>query len=112
MKPSTLALAALLVLPAAALAGDRATPEKPGGSCQVAAFVCADYDASIAPTAKDVCVKYKFSWSAKPCATKGVVGTCVKPEGAGKSYSHTYPPGSVESARKACTNTPGGVFVP
>jgi len=113
VKPWTFALAAaLLLVPATAPGGEKGIPEKPGGSCQLAPFVCADYDASIAATAKDVCTRYKFTWSAKPCATKGVVGTCVKPEGGGKSYSHTYPPGTVESARKACSNTPGGTFVP
>jgi len=104
-------LAALLLLPAAAGAADAAFPEKAGGGCRLNALACADYDKSIADEARKVCRQYKFEWVEAGCAKKGVVGTCVKQEGAGKSYSHTYPPGSAESAQKACDNTPGGKLV-
>lgn len=112
MRLATVALVgSLLATPA--LAGESKTPAKSGGSCSMSGgMVCADYDASMQAQAKDACLKYKLTWSDKACPKAKVLGTCVKPEGAGKSYTHMYPPGTVEASKKACSNTPGGVFVP
>lgn len=82
------------------------------GSCGVAGVSCTDFEKSAGPGAKEACLKYKLTWSDKACATKDVVGTCVKKEGGGQSYTHSYPPGTAATAKTACTNTPGGTFVP
>ncbi len=113
MRLATVAVALLSLVATPALAGEAKVPARSGGSCSMAGgMVCSDYDAAMKADAKDACLKYKMTWSDKACPTAKVVGTCVKPEGAGKSYTHMYPPGSVEASKKACSNTPGGVFVP
>jgi hypothetical protein len=82
------------------------------GSCSVAAVSCTDFDKAVGPEAKAACVKYGLTWSDGACPTAKVVGTCVKKEGKGFGYTHSYPPGTAATAKQACTNTPGGAFVP
>lgn len=90
---------------------DEKTSARTPGSCKLSDMVCADYDTSLREGARSQCQKYKLTWQDKPCPKEKIVGTCVRTEGKGKSYTHSYPPATVETARKACQNTPGGAFV-
>jgi hypothetical protein len=93
---------------------DRApTPTAAGknfGSCSFAGLSCADYEGTPSPTPKDMCGKYSGKWSDSPCPQTGIVGTCLSSQGGVRVLTHSYPPGTAESAKKACSNTPGGQF--
>lgn len=111
------AVFAVMLAVGAAVAGEPASPKtpRPGdllGSCAVATMSCTDYEKAVGAGAKEACLKYKLTWSDEACPTAGVVGTCVKKEGGGRGYTHSYPPGTAATAKKACDNTPGGAFVP
>jgi len=83
------------------------------GSCTVpGALSCTDFEKAVGAGARDACIKYKLTWSEAACPTAKVVGTCVKKEGGGRSFTRSYSPGTPDIAKKACTNTPGGTFVP
>lgn len=104
-----------LVVTSTVLAAEPLKAPKAGdllGSCSVANVSCTDFDKAVGPEAKDTCLKYKLTWSDKACPTEKVVGTCVKKEGKGFGYTHSYPPGTAATAKQACTNTPGGTFIP
>jgi len=108
---------AAVLLAAAALTAWGAEPSVPSagqllGSCKVGDMSCTDFEKAVGPGAREACQKYKLTWSPLACSDQKVVGTCVKSEGGGRSFTHSYAPATAEIARKACTNTPGGVFVP
>lgn len=110
-------LAAAALLTSLSLAAPAAEPTAPAagqllGSCSVGELSCTDFEKGVGSEAKAACVKYKLVWSEKACPAKKVVGTCVKKEGAGLSYTHSYAPGTPATAKQACANTPGGTFVP
>lgn len=109
-----LAFAALLLSPLAGLAAEPTAPAKGQllGSCSPAPVSCTDYEKTVGTAARDACKKYKLTWSDGACPTEKRVGTCVTKEGGGKAFTHSYPPGTAEVAKKACGNTPGGVFLP
>jgi hypothetical protein len=98
---------------APAVTGAAAAPVGGGkllGSCMVAGIACSDYYGASADAVKGVC-KSVGTWSDGACPTAGVQGTCTKPEPGGiTSKTHTYPPGTKASAKKACDHTPGGGF--
>jgi hypothetical protein len=110
-------LLTVVLLAAAAPTARGAEPFAPAagqllGSCSVGDMSCTDFEKAVGPGAKDACVKYKLTWSPLACSDKKVVGTCAKSEGGGRSFTHSYAPATAEVAKKACVNTPGGVFVP
>jgi hypothetical protein len=107
-------LGAMLALARPAAAAEQTTPSKGQhlGSCTVAGVSCVDFEKGVGAAAREACLKYKLAWSDAACPTEKVVGTCVKREGAGRSFTHSYPPGTVDTARKACAGTAGGVFIP
>jgi len=113
---STIRLAAAALLASLAFVAAAAEPTRPAagqllGSCSVGELSCTDFEKAVGGEAKAACLKYKLNWSEKACPAKAV-GTCVKKEGAGRSYTHTYAPGTPATAKQACTNTPGGTFLP
>jgi len=76
----------------------------------IASVACSDYygGASAAPV-KAAC-QMVGKWSDGACPP-GSVGTCTKSEAGGiVNKTTTYPPGTKETAKTACDNTPGGVF--
>ncbi|MBI5531396.1 MAG: hypothetical protein HY898_01685 [Deltaproteobacteria bacterium] len=81
------------------------------GSCSIMGVSCADYEGAPSPQPKEMCGKYSGKWSDSPCP-KGGVGTCISSQGGVKILTHSYPPGTPETSKKACSNTPGGQWVP
>ena len=84
------------------------------GSCSIANGIsCADYEDMPAQQPKEMCTKYGGKWSTAACPAAKRVGTCVqKQQPRGRILTHSYPPATAASARKACANTPGGTFQP
>jgi len=99
------ALGALALIPAPVGAGSIV------GSCTIANGIsCSDYENLPEKKPKEMCLKYGGKWSAAACPTAKRVGTCTQTQSGGKIRTHSYPPSTVEVARKACANTPGGKF--
>ncbi len=92
-------------------AADAAIPKTVKGSCSFMGVSCSDYqgDASPAPL-KEMCLKYSGKWSDGPCPRAGIQGVCTKLEPPFRNVTYTYPPGTAATSKKACDNTPGGVF--
>jgi hypothetical protein len=81
------------------------------GSCSIMALSCSDYQGDAASTVlKATCERYSGKWSDGPCPREKIQGICTKLEPPFRNITYTYPPGTAETARTACTNTPGGVF--
>lgn len=81
------------------------------GSCMIMGVACSDYYGAVSSdTVKKICQSVG-KWSDGACPTAGIQGTCTKSEPGGiVNKTHTYPPGTPATAKKACDNTPGGVF--
>jgi hypothetical protein len=81
------------------------------GSCTIMGIACSDYTGSALPDVLRQSCEGVGKWSEGACPTAGVQGTCTKPEPGGiVNATHSYAPGTPETAKKACDNTPGGVF--
>jgi len=94
---SSVRYAAAALLAALALVAQAAEPTVPAagqllGSCRVGALSCTDFDRAVGAGAKAACLKYKLDWAEAACPVAKAVGTCVKSEGGGRSYTHSYPP--------------------
>jgi hypothetical protein len=81
------------------------------GSCQFAAISCTTYEGPPAPAVKEACLKYKGTWSDAACPAAGIAGTCLSTDSGVRLSTHTYAPGTADTAKTACGNTPGGTFV-
>jgi hypothetical protein len=81
------------------------------GSCNIGGLSCSDYSGAPSPLPKDLCGKVGGTWSASPCPTGGVVGTCASVSGGMPIATHSYAPGTAATSKKACDGTPGGVFI-
>lgn len=81
------------------------------GSCNIGGLSCSDYSGAPSPLPKDLCGKVGGTWSASPCPTAGVVGTCASVSGGMPIATHSYAPGTAATSKKACDSTPGGVFI-
>jgi phage tail sheath gpL-like len=96
----------VITAPAAAAISDKVQ-----GSCSIMGLSCSDYQGDASPTVlKATCEKYSGKWSNGPCPRDKIQGICTKLEAPFRNITYTYPPGTAETARTACTNTPGGVF--
>jgi hypothetical protein len=97
--------------PAATAPAAAAISDKVQGSCSIMGLSCSDYQGDASPTVlKATCEKYSGKWSNGPCPRDKIQGICTKLEAPFRNITYTYPPGTAETARTACTNTPGGVF--
>ncbi len=81
------------------------------GSCQFAAISCSTYEGPPSPAVKEACLKYKGTWSDAACPAAGIAGTCLSTDSGVRLSTHTYAPGTADTAKTACGNTPGGTFV-
>lgn len=81
------------------------------GSCSFMGVSCADYQGDVAPTTpKAMCTKYQGKWSDGPCPRDKIQGVCTKLEPPFRTVTYSYPPGTAETAKTACNNTPGGNY--
>jgi len=72
---------------------------------------CSDFQGDVPATQpKAMCEKYGGKWSELACPRDKVQGICTKLEPPFRNVTYSYPPGTVETAKTACSNTPGGVF--
>ena len=81
------------------------------GSCQFAAISCTTYEGPPSPAVKEACLQYKGTWSDAACPAAGIAGTCLSTNSGVRLSTHTYAPGTADTAKTACGNTPGGTFV-
>lgn len=95
-----------------------AVPEEPKaailGSCTLTNGDCAEYQGSFSGVdAPALCAKAKGTWSASACPAEGSVGACTQRQDGSEDriVTRTYPPGTAEAARKACVNSPRGIFL-
>ena len=96
--------------PAPAAAAPAATPDQLMGSCSIQGVACSDYYGAPNPTVQKACEGFG-TWKTSACPAAGRVGTCTRQELPGVvNKTHSYPPGTAATAKKACDNTPGGVF--
>ncbi len=81
------------------------------GSCSVMGLSCSDFQGDVPATQpKAMCEKYGGKWSDAACPRERIQGICTKLDPPFRNVTYSYPPGTVETAKKACGNTPGGVF--
>jgi pyruvate dehydrogenase E2 component (dihydrolipoamide acetyltransferase) len=108
--PAPAAAPAPAATAAAASAAPAATPDQLMGSCSIQGVACSDYYGAPNPTVQKACAGVG-TWKTSACPAAGSVGTCTRQEVPGVvNRTHSYPPGTAATAKKACDNTPGGVF--
>jgi hypothetical protein len=129
-----LALAALLLAPlaiaapAGAAKARRLAPSEPqptsfaapeeeksviAGSCSLGAAACSDYEGRFSGVdLPALCAKVKGRWSASACPSEGTIATCMQRQigSEDRIVARTYAPGTHDSAKKACGETPRGIF--
>lgn len=95
-----------------------AVPEEPKvqivGSCTAGNGACSEYQGTFAGVdARALCEKASGTWSASACPTEGSVGTCTQRQDGSEDriVTRTYPPKTVDAARKACVSSPRGIFL-
>lgn len=92
-------------------------PEEPKapivGSCTVGGNACSDYQGEFAGVdVRALCAKASGTWSASACRAGATVGTCTqRQDGEDRIITRTYAPESADAARKACVNSPRGIFL-